>query len=110
MNSRKSGKLFIVLMVSLVAFGFGSIANALNPDNNITSGILPSIASNNEQQISVIDDPSFEPVHVMRQFYNNTTNVTNSTSSTPIITNTTGNSTTSKKTVSGNGTRNKKTN
>jgi hypothetical protein len=106
MNSRKVGKLFIVLMISLVAFGFGSIANALDSGNGIISGILPSsFTSDNGQQISVIDDSSFKPVHVMRQFYNNTTNVTNSTNSTPVITNTTVNSTTNKKTVSGNGTK-----
>ena len=103
MNSRKKGKLFIILMVSLIAFGFGSIVNALNYGNDITSGILPStFVSSNQQQMSVMDDPSFEPVHVMRQFYNNTINVTNSTNSTPVVTNTTGNSTTHKKTVSGN--------
>jgi hypothetical protein len=81
MNSKKAGKLFIVLMVSLIAFGFGSLANVLNSGNDITFGTLPSIsASNNDQQISTIGDPSFEPAHVMRQFYNNSTNTTNSTS------------------------------
>lgn len=86
MNPKKAGKLFIVLMISLVAFGFGSCANALNSGNDVTSGILPStLASNNEQQISTINDSSFEPVHVMRHFYN----TTNSTNSTRTITNTT---------------------
>ncbi|MGB9979617.1 hypothetical protein [Methanobacterium sp.] len=79
MNSRKAGKLFIVLMISLIAFGFGSCANVLNSGNDITSGLLPSMfASNNNGQISTIGDPSFEPTHLMRQYYN-TTNSTNST-------------------------------
>ncbi len=81
MNSKKKGKLFIVLMISLIAFGFGSCINVLNSGNDVTSGFLPSIsASSNEQQISTIGDPSFEPAHVMKQFYN----TTNSTNSTPV--------------------------
>lgn len=90
MNSKKAGKLFIVLMISLIAFGFGSCANVLNSGNDITFGFLPSLfTSNNGQQISTIGDPSFEPVHVMRQFYNNSTN---STPVTNITTNSTTNS------------------
>ena len=77
MNSKKEGKLFIVLMISLIAFGFGSCANVLNSGNDITFGFLPSLfASSNGQQISTIGDPSFEPIHAMRQFYNNSTNST----------------------------------
>lgn len=70
-------------MISLVAFGFGSYANVLNSGNDITFGILPSLFSsnNNNQQVSTIGDPSFEPVHVMRQFYN-------TTNSTPVVNNT----------------------
>ncbi|MEN4018740.1 MAG: hypothetical protein PQ975_05850 [Methanobacterium sp.] len=79
MNAGKKGKIFTVLMISLIAFGCGSSANALNP-GNITEDIIPSnIEWNNQEQISVIGNPSFEPVHVMRHFYNNTTNSTNST-------------------------------
>lgn len=100
MNSRKAGKLFIVLMISLIAFGFGSCANVLNSGNDITFGILPSIfASNSSSQISTMGDPSFEPVHIMRQFYN----TTNSTNSTP-VTNNTHNSTNSSKNSTKNST------
>ena len=100
MNPRKAGKLFIVLMISLIAFGLGSCANVLNSGNDITSGMLPSmIASNTNEQISTIGDPSFEPVHLMRQFYN----TTNSTNSTP-VTNNTGNSSNSSKNSSKNST------
>ena len=100
MNPRKSGKLFIVLMISLIAFGFGSCANALNSGNDVTSGILPSmIASNSNEQISTIGDPSFQPVHLMKQFYN----VTNSTNSTP-ATNSTNSSSNSSKNSSKNNT------
>jgi hypothetical protein len=99
MNSRKAGKLFIVLMISLLGFGFGSCANALNSGNDITFGMLSSIfASDDGQQISTIGDPSFEPNHLNRQFYNNTT----STNSTPV--NNTSNST--KKNSSQNSSRN----
>lgn len=93
MNPRKAGKLFIVLMISLIAFGFGSCANALNSGNDVTSGILPSmIASNSNEQISTIGDPSFEPAHVMKQTYN----ITNSTNSTPVVNNTKNSSSPSK--------------
>ena len=102
MNPRKAGKLFIVLMISLIAFGFGSYANALNSGNDITSGIVPSmIKSNTNEQISTVGDPSFEPVYLMRQFYN----ITNSTNSTKNSTkNNTHNSTNSTKNSTKNST------
>ena len=99
MNTRKMGKMFIVLMISLLAFGCGSCVNALTAGNNITSGIIPSsINLNTPEQISVMEDPSFNPVHVIRHFYNNTTNSTNSTN----VTNNTANSTTTSPTNSAN--------
>ncbi len=93
MKSGKKGKLFAVLMVSLIAFGFGSCANVLNSGNDITYGLIPSsFALINEKQIAVIEDPSFEPVRVKRHYYN----LTNSSS----LTNKTSNSTTNKTYVS----------
>lgn len=84
MDSKKKGKVFIVLIISLIAFGVGSCVNAINAGNDITSGLLPStLTLDNEQQVKVIDDSSFNPVHVMRHFYNNTT-ITNST---PVVNN-----------------------
>lgn len=95
MDSRKSGKVFIVLIISLIAFGVGSCVNAVNAGNDITSGLLPSnFALDNQQQMNTIDDSSFNPVHVMRHFYNNTNttntstvvnNNSNSTSKKPVI-------------------------
>ena len=77
------GKIFIVLMVSLVAFSFGSCVNALNAGNDVTNGLIPSSFTwDNQEQISLISDSSFEPVRVVKHFYNNTTNSTNST---PIV-------------------------
>lgn len=103
MNNRKMGKIFIVLMISLIAFGFGSCANAVNGGNDITSGLIPSsFAWNTQEEVSVISDSSFEPVRIIRHYYNNTTNSTNSTTNI-VNTNTTTNSTTPVKT---NGTRN----
>ncbi|MBI5680619.1 MAG: hypothetical protein HZC47_06995 [Methanobacterium sp.] len=99
MDSRKSGKVFIVLIISLIAFGLGSCVNAINAGNDITFGLLPTTLSlDNEQQMKVIDDTSFNPVHVMRHFYNNTT-VTNTT---PVVNNVS--NSTAKKTVT-NGTK-----
>jgi hypothetical protein len=80
MNSKKLGKIFIVLMLSFVAFGFGSCANVLNSGNDVTFGLLPTgFALNNEKQMLIINDASFEPVYVIRRYTiitNNTTNVT----------------------------------
>jgi hypothetical protein len=91
MNSGKKGKLFAVLMVSLVAFGFGSCVNVLNSGNDITSGILPSsFALNGEDQLTIIEDSSFEPVHVKRHYYN-MTNTTNSTNTSNKVSNSTTN-------------------
>ncbi len=90
MNTRKMGKIFVVLMISLIAFGFGSCANALNAGNDITNGLVPSnINLGNQEQISVISDSSFDPIHAMKHFYNNTTNSTNSTINSTISSNTT---------------------
>jgi len=88
MNSGKKGKLFAVLMVSLLAFGFGSCANILNSGNDITFGLIPSsFALDNEKQLAVIEDPNFQPVHVKRHFYNmtNSTNTTNKTSNSTAV-------------------------
>lgn len=80
MDSGKKGKLFAVLMISLIAYGLGSCVNVLNSGNDVTSGILPStFALDNEQQITAIDDPSFEPVHVKRYYYNSTNSTLNTT-------------------------------
>ncbi|MGZ7135566.1 MAG: hypothetical protein ACXVHY_06780 [Methanobacterium sp.] len=80
MNNRKMGKIFIVLMISLIAFGFGSCVYAVNGGNEIINGLIPtSFSWNTPQQISAIGDSSFNPVHLIKHIYNNTTNTTNST-------------------------------
>lgn len=80
MNSGKKGKLFAVLMISLIAYGLGSCVNVLNSGNDVTYGILSStFALDNEQQITAIDDPSFEPVHVKKHYYNSTNSTLNAT-------------------------------
>jgi hypothetical protein len=100
MNNRKMGKIFIVLMISLVAFGFGSCANAVNGGNDITKGMIPSsFAWNNQDQVSIISDSSFDPIRITKHFYNNTTNSTNSTN--VVINNTTTNTTTPTKPTNG---------
>ncbi|MBM4240686.1 MAG: hypothetical protein FJ150_03325 [Euryarchaeota archaeon] len=86
MEPKKSGKLFIILMIALIAFGSGSFANLLNPDKNIVNQIIPSSLSlDNQQQILTIDDKLFEPVrikkHIIKNITNNTT--TNNTTTNP---------------------------
>lgn len=80
MNNRKMGKIFIVLMISLTAFGFGSCVYAVNGGNDIINSLIPtSFNWNTPEQISIIGDSSFEPVRVIKHLYNNTTNSTNIT-------------------------------
>ncbi len=81
MKTRKIGKVFVVLMVSLIAFGCGSCANAVNGGNDFTKGLFStSIAWNTQEQISVMGDSSFKPIYIYKHYYNNNTNSTNSTS------------------------------
>ena len=94
MNNKKKGKIFIVLMISLIAFGFGSCVYAINGSNDFVNGLIPSTLSwNTPEQISILGDSSFEPTYIIKHFYNNTTNTTNITTNitnnTTIITNNT---------------------
>jgi hypothetical protein len=85
MNPKKEGRLFIVFMIALLAYGFASSANALNIGSDIGVGIFPSNFNfETGQKISEIGDPSFTPVTVVRRIPINITNVTNTTNKTPI--------------------------
>jgi hypothetical protein len=79
MDSKKSGTIFIVLMVALLAYGTGSVADALNLDGNAIVNLIPSnFTSFNQQQITPIDDPSFKPVFLIGHVVINTTTNTSS--------------------------------
>ena len=82
MNSKKSGTIFIVLMIALIAYGFGSVANAFDLGGNSMVNLIPSdITSFNQQQITQMNDPSLEPVYLIEQtIITNNTNTTNETS------------------------------
>lgn len=83
MTPKKSGTLFIVLMIAMVAFGAASGANALNIGTNIGVGLIPSDFNfNGEQKISEIGDSDFTPVHIYRHIIVNNTNKTNNTTKT----------------------------
>ncbi len=80
MTPKKSGTIFIVLMIALVAYGVASGANALNIGTDIGVGLIPSNFNiNGDQKITEIGDPSFTPVHIVRHIQVNTTNTTNNT-------------------------------
>jgi hypothetical protein len=86
MTPKKSGTLFIVLMIALVAYGAASGANALNIGTNLGVGLIPSdLNLNSDQKISEIGDSNFTPVHIVKHVQINTTNTTNTTN----VTNTT---------------------
>jgi len=78
LNPKKSGTIFIVLMIAFVAFGSGSIADALNLDGDAIINLIPAnFTTLNQQQITQIDDPSFQPVNLMTHIVINQTNNTN---------------------------------
>jgi hypothetical protein len=85
MNPKKAGRLFIVLMIALLAYGFASSANALNIGTDLGVGLFPSnLNFENGQKISEIGDPSYTPVTVVRRITINITNITNNTNKTPV--------------------------
>ena len=77
MNSKKRGKLFAVLMVCFIAYGIGSSASLLISDT--ISLEVPSVLAAEQQQISTIGNPNFEPVWLKQQIIKNITNDTNTT-------------------------------
>ncbi|MDD1775604.1 MAG: hypothetical protein LUQ24_08745 [Methanobacterium sp.] len=78
MNPKKSGTIFIVLMIAFVAYGSGSIADALNLDGDAIINLIPSnLTTLNQQQITPIDDSNFKPVYLMTHVVINKTNTTN---------------------------------
>ena len=83
MTPKKSGTLFIVLMIAMVAYGAASGANALNIGTDIGVGLIPSNFNlNGDQKISEIGDSNFTPVHIVKHIQVNTTNTTNTTTNT----------------------------
>ncbi len=77
MNPKKSGTIFIVLMIAFVAFGSGSIADALNLGGDAIVNLIPAnFTSLNQQQITPMDNPSFKPVYLTTHIVANKTNTT----------------------------------
>lgn len=91
LNSKKRGKLFAVLMVAVIAYGLGSTVSLFTSDS--ISLEIPSVLAADQQQISTIGDPNFNPVWLKKKAINNVTNNTttiiNTTNNTPIKNNTT---------------------
>lgn len=77
-------------MIAFVAFGSGSIADALNLGGDAIVNLIPAnFTSISQQQIIEIDDASFKPVQLITHVVENkTSNQTdnNSTNSTNVTT------------------------
>jgi hypothetical protein len=74
MNSHKTGTVFIVLMVALVAYGVGSFAYAMDLGGDTIQKIIPSnFTLFSQQQLTEIGDPSFKPVKLVEKVVVNTT-------------------------------------
>jgi hypothetical protein len=83
MSPKKNGRIFIILMIALVAFGFGSAAHAFGLAQDFGTDLIPSdLFTTGAQQISEISDPSFNPVYLTKRVIVNTNNTTNTTNST----------------------------
>lgn len=90
MNPKKSGTVFIVLMIALLAFGVASAANVVGLGSNVIDSIVPTnLSLNGQQQVTAIGDTSFTPVYVNKRAVVNVTNTTP-----VVITNNTNNSST----------------
>ena len=77
MNPKKSGTLFIVLMIALLAFGVASAVNVAKIGNEQLSSItLPKLNLNSQEQITTIGDPNFQPVSITKRIVLNVTNTT----------------------------------
>jgi hypothetical protein len=81
MNPKKSGTVFIVFMIALIAFGTASSANVANVGTDLFDGLTIPTSLNTQQQITEIGDPSFKPVYITKRAI---LNVTNNTPVTPI--------------------------
>jgi hypothetical protein len=74
-------------MIAFVAFGSGSIADALNLGGDAIVNLIPAnFTSISQQQIIEIDDASFKPVQLITHVVENKTNPTNNTNSTNVTT------------------------
>ena len=77
MNPKKSGTVFIVLMIALIAFGVASAANVANIGNDQLKGLtLSNLNLNNQEQITTIGDPNYQPVYITKRIVLNVTNTT----------------------------------
>ena len=77
MNPKKSGTLFIVLMIALLAFGVASAVNITKIGNEQLSSLtIPKLNLNNQEQITTIGDPNFQPVYLTKRIVFNVTNNT----------------------------------
>ena len=77
MNSTKKGRLFAILMIALIAYGFSStICILVKPSFafEMPTGVLPS-----DEKMQKVENPGFEPVTLRMHMLNNTTNTTNIT-------------------------------
>ncbi len=85
MSPKTFGRLFILLMICLVAYGCGSCANVLNSEDSIIFDVVPSsFALDNQPQITIINDASFEPVYIWEHYPKTTSNITNNTTNSTI--------------------------
>jgi hypothetical protein len=76
MKPQKNGKLFIVLMIALLAYGFASGVHALGIGEDVGNNLITSdLDLSGDQKISEVSDPSFKQVYLTRR----AVNVTNTT-------------------------------
>jgi hypothetical protein len=77
MKPQKYGKLFIVLMIALLAYGFASGVHALGIGEDVGDNLITSdLGLSGDQKISEVSDPSFNPTYLNQRVVVNVTNAT----------------------------------
>ncbi|WJI08995.1 hypothetical protein FGU46_02275 [Methanobacterium sp. CWC-01] len=82
MKPQKNGKLFIILLIALLAYGFASGVHALGIGEDVGDNLITSdLSLSGDQKISEVSDPSFKPTYLNRRAVNvtNTTTPKNTT-------------------------------
>lgn len=75
MSPKRNGTVFIVLMLALVAFGFGSAASALNLGGDFFKDLMSAdFLGLNQKQVTQVDDPNFQPIYLLQKVQMNNTN------------------------------------
>lgn len=73
MKRKSYGGLVVILLVSIIAFGFGAVFGAAHIGEEFSKEILPTSLTTSSDIVQVIDEKSFEPANITIKFQTQTT-------------------------------------